>query len=124
MRIRKDRITNQEKQVSGQAFSKYRKTVAVPIAPLDDSHGAVVYEDVVAWVHRYKALFTARGSVMVLPELLNAYCGVTAGLRRKVVGCRVPITLAAPAVPTTVRSSAMLTGWYGSLVSLTCTEAE
>ena len=73
MRIRKDRVyvTNQEKQVSGRAFSKYRKTVAVPIAPLDDSNGAVVYEDVVAWVHRYKALFTARGSVMVLPELLN-----------------------------------------------------
>ena len=61
---------------SGKAFSKYWKTVAVPIAPLDDSNGAVVYEDVVAWVHRYKALFTARDSVMVLPELLNAYCGI------------------------------------------------
>ena len=58
------------------AFSKYRKTVAVPIAPLDDSNGAVVYEDVVAWLHQYKALFTARDSVMGLPELLNAYCGI------------------------------------------------
>ena len=97
--------------------------LAVPIAPLDDSNGAVVYEDVVAWLHRYKALLTARDSVMVLTELLNAHMH-TAGLRWKFLGCRAPIPLVAPAVPTTVRSSAMLTGWYGSLASLTCTEAE
>ena len=63
-------------KVTGNAFKKYWKTILVPIAPLDDSNGAIKYEDVVAWLQTYKALFTAADSVMVLPELHNAYCGI------------------------------------------------
>ena len=58
------------------AFKKHWKTVPLPIVPLGDNNGAITYKDVGAWLQMYTTLFIAADSVMVLPELHNAYCGI------------------------------------------------